>query len=148
MTKSALSIAFSAGLFLVLIWMAWEAANFQELASYFPFYISLIAIVLIVVDLITQLRKVRKKEVDDKDEISKKETGAVIKYILWFVGYLLMMLLIGFLIGTSVFLLLFLLLETKLKLIKAVPITALTIAVILLLGRIMSLEWPSGMIGI
>lgn len=148
MTKTTLSIAFSIGLFFVLIWMAWEAASFQQLASYFPLYISLFAIVLIVIDTITQIRKAKKKKDGEEDKINKNMTASVIKYILWFTGYLVIMLLIGFLMGTSIFLILFLMLETKYKIIKTIIITALTIMIIIILGYVMGLEWPAGIIAI
>ena len=149
MTKPKLSIAFSTAILLVLIWMAWEAANFQELASYFPLYISLFAIVLVSIDLIKQIRNLVVSDSDgENSEINRKEALAVVKYILWFFGYFILIITIGFLVGTTVFLLLFLILETKFKIVKAVITTAITLAVILALGEIMGLRWIVGIFGI
>lgn len=147
MTKSQYSLMFSVGVLLVMIWMAWEASSFVKIASYFPLYIALFAIVLILVDLTNQIIKMSRKK-DSEKKVSKKTAGSVFRYILWFVGYLLLMLLIGFLIGTSIFLFLFLMIESKMKIAKVLMIIALTIMAIMIFGYVMDLRWPIGVFGI
>ena len=146
MTKSKYSLLFSISVFLVLIWMAWEATRFQKIASYFPLYIALFAIVLIVINLIMQIKDMI-KNTDDEEKLTMQMTIPVIKYILWFVGYLVLMLFVGFLIGTVIFLFLFLVIESRIKLFTSIFIVAVTIAAVIHLGRVMDLKWPTGMIG-
>ena len=144
MSKSAYSMLFSVCILFLFSWTAWQAAGFKKLASYFPLYISLIAIVLAVIQVIIEIRKYKANTAHEEQEQSG--FGNVIQYIAWFVGYSVVIFILGFIIATGVFLVLFLKLETKYSWLKTALSTAVTIILLLLFGELMNLYWPTGLL--
>lgn len=143
MNKHLYSIAFSCFVFILFVWMAWEAASFQKLASYFPFYISLVGILVCLVDIFLQIKRYRIQRTTRTETLTKYNIDTV-KYILWIASFPILILLIGFIPGTVVFLFAFFTFETKWKLLRTCISIAIVIVVLVSLGNIMNFYWPSG----
>lgn len=139
MSKGVLSIVFSFSILLLFILMAIEAHGFQKLARYFPFYISLCGVVLASVLVFIDLTKLRKT----KERIIN---FIAIKYIVYIVAYFAAIMIVGFMAATVLFLLVFLLVESKFKIWSAVLSVAITLGFLNLFGYYLNLEWYSGIL--
>lgn len=141
-------LLFSIGLFLFFGWMAWEAASFTEKARYFPYYISITATVLTFFNVLINIRVLLKQKAQAAEVIREQEdeeiSEPVLRYILWVVGFIVVIILIGFLPATVLFLLTFLYIETGYGILKAFVGTAAALTFILLFSSYMTIYWPSG----
>lgn len=157
MTKQAYSLLFSVGLLLLFSYAAWEATNFNELARFFPLYISLAAVLLtfiLVLQSMVAFMKARKvqqrsagKAGQEKQE-QQEEKESVLRYMLWFIGYVAIIYVFGFMAATILFLFAFLRIETKYNLTKTVISIAIVYGLIQLFSSVMTLYWPEGVIPI
>ncbi|WP_096187176.1 tripartite tricarboxylate transporter TctB family protein [Evansella halocellulosilytica] len=140
-SKSKVHIAFTALLTLLFLWFAMEATSFSDRARFFPLYISLIAIFFVVLELAVGIfRTVRKKA--DSDPFHPNLTEAL-TYILWILFLLILIYLVGFKVGSIVFLGAFLYFVTKLKWWKVLAAVLITFLCLYLFGdHYMNLHWP------
>ncbi|WP_176555724.1 tripartite tricarboxylate transporter TctB family protein [Virgibacillus ndiopensis] len=147
MSKEIKSILFTTFLFIVFCLMAFEANTFADKAKFFPFFVAIgaafLAFVSIVLQTIEIVRSNKENSIDDVGEIKK-----VLKYVLWAVGYIALIYFIGFMLATIVFLLVFLLIESKFRIITTVLSTALVVVGLMLFGNVLNLYWPTGLLGI
>ena len=117
MRQEKLSFVYSIVLFLIFCLAAWQSLSFAELARFFPLYISVAGAVLTLIHIIiSSINIIRNKK--DKKNGESEEVGSVIKYIVWVIGYIILIFFIGFLAATVVFLFAFLLKELNLGLLK------------------------------
>jgi hypothetical protein len=146
MNKERYSLIFSIAVFLLFCLMAWEARGFAELARFFPLYISIGGAVLALADIVFKIIKLTSNK-NQKSEIVHDKPLSVIKYIIWIIGYLVLISLVGFIAATAIFLFAFLLIEAGFKLIKAFISVAVAIVGIISFGNYMTLFWPKGLLG-
>jgi len=146
MNKSKYSLVFTVFLFILFVCLAWQASHFGELARFFPLYISIGGAVLTLAEVVVQLRRVI-KESKDHVETVHDSPWLVLKYLFWVLGYLGVIYIVGFIIGTAVYLLTFLYFETKFSIVKSAFGAAVAVSLLLLFGEVMTLYWPEGMLG-
>lgn len=147
MAKAKYSIYFSLFLTVIFTLAVIDAMTFAKLARFFPLYIAIIAVFFSLLDLIFNIRNyINLKKVKQKED--EEEVDGVGKYILWIVGYIVGIYLLGFIIATLIFLIIFLFFETKFGVIKTALGVGITLAIILSFGNIMNLYWPKGLLGI
>lgn len=142
-----ISLVFSILLLFIFCWTAYEALQFAELARYFPLYVSVLGITLVVIELISSIVK-NIKNPGNKTEFHPQLKEAF-KYILWIVSFLLLIYIVGFKIATAIFLLSFLILESKFKLVKALLSVAAVIFFLIIFGDYyMNLNWPDNLLNL
>lgn len=158
MRKSHYSLLFSFFLFLVFVYAAWEAYSFNELAKFFPFYIAILGVVLtaihVIISIIAFIRENKVFQTEQKSEqkpaqksekkSDEEEEGSVLKYMLWIIGYIGFIYLIGFLSATTLFLLAFLYVESKFSILKTIIAIIITQIVIHVFASSINLYWPEG----
>lgn len=147
MRQQKLSLSFSIFIFIIFCFAAWKSLSFAELARFFPLYISVAGAVLTLVHIIISSINIVRNKQDEKSG-KLEELGSVFKYIVWVIGYIILIFVIGFLPATVVFLFAFLLKESKFGIIKTVIGVALTMSIILLFSNLMNLYWPTGIINV
>jgi small-conductance mechanosensitive channel len=150
MSKEMKSILFTSFLFVIFCLMAFEAHTFADKAKFFPFFVAIGAAFIALVSILLQSvelvkNKKRKEEVDEEETAEVKK---LIKYILWVVGFVALIYVIGFMLATILFLVVFLLVESKFRIHTTLISTALVIGVLVLFGNVMNLYWPTGLLGI
>ncbi|WP_010531848.1 tripartite tricarboxylate transporter TctB family protein [Lentibacillus jeotgali] len=148
MSKEVKSILFTFFLFIIFCYMGWEANSFSDKAKFFPFFVAIGAAVLSFVSLVLQsidlfLRKQKNEHTEDIGEIKR-----VLQYVLWVVGYIALIYVVGLILATILFLLVFLLVESKFRFVTTVFSTVLVIGGLFLISNILNLYWPSGLLGI
>ncbi|WP_462420280.1 tripartite tricarboxylate transporter TctB family protein [Salinicoccus sp. Marseille-QA3877] len=147
MNKALANILFTGFIFL-LFTVAWvEATTFSRLAQFFPLYISMAGSILSLVYLIKTI-------IDYRKETTAEERGEHVlilmpfRYIGWVIGYLIMMYIFGFLISTSIFLFVFLIFESKMKVIESMVSVAIVLVVVSYLSAAINIAWPSSLLGL
>jgi hypothetical protein len=146
MDKEKVSLIFSTLLFLMFSWMAWEAISFKQLARYFPLYIAIGGAILTLIDIFKKIIKLRKQRQESKEPLHEN-LAEVIKYILWFVGYLVVIYVAGLVLATAIFLAAFLLIEAKLSFIKIGISVGSVLIAIMVFDSVMKLYWPRSLLG-
>lgn len=152
MAKPFLSLVFSVVLFLLFCWSAWKAAGFSELAKFFPYYISIAAAILafihVLIGLKTYLVNKQRGHIPEAvgDGDPEENTAPVWRYMVWIIGYIVFIYLIGFLSATVLFLIVFLYFETKFSMIKTAISVVITLSLILIFSKYMTLYWPKGIL--
>jgi hypothetical protein len=144
--KEKCSLLFSVCLFALFCWMAWEAMGFAELARFFPLYISIGGAALTLVDIILRIIKLNANK-NTKSEPVHEHPLSVLKYVIWIIGFLFLIYLLGFLIATTIFLFSFLYIESKFKVVKAFLSVTIAMVAIISFGNVMTLHWPKGLLG-
>jgi flagellar biosynthesis protein FlhB len=159
MTKSKLSLIFSAVLFILFCSMAWTASGFQALASYFPLSLSVIGIFLTLGNMIAESRKLLQHHTQATQEEDQQNDAAwdipvtqsfkiAAFNFLWVLCFFAFIFLFGFLIATAIFLMSFLKKRTDFNWTKIALAVFLTIGLLTVLGDAMDLRFPAGIIGI
>lgn len=146
MNKSLANIIFTGFIFALFTLAALEALTFSRLAQFFPLYISVAGSILSLLYLI----KVIKEHIKITSPEERYEQIAILKplrYIAWIIGYLLMIYVFGILIATAVFLFVFLILESKLKVLTSVLSTAVMLVIITYLSEAINIAWPTNLLG-
>lgn len=149
MTKEMKSILFTSFLFILFCLMALEANTFVDKAKFFPFFVAIGAAFLSFVSIILQTIDFRKGSKDKQsDEEESGELKEVLRYVFWIVGFIALIYIIGLMLATIIFLLVFLLIESKFRVVTTIFSTALVIGGLLLISNILNLYWPTGLLGI
>jgi len=133
---------------LFFIYTAIEATTFRELASYFPLYLSILAIVMMTIEIIRQIISIKKGKEEEKGEVMHPNIGAALKYMGIIILYAVLVYIIGMVIATAIYVFAFLLLIAKMKWWKAALITGILIAAIVTFANVMNLYWPKSLIQI
>ncbi|SFB10295.1 Tripartite tricarboxylate transporter TctB family protein [Lentibacillus halodurans] len=146
MSKEVKSILFTAFLFILFCLMALEANTFTDKAKFFPFFVAIGAAFIAFVSVILQtFEHVKKTKEEEEEAVEMKK---MLKYIFWFVGYGVLIYVLGFMPATILFLLVFLLVESKFRVMTTILSTALVVGVLILFANVMNLYWPAGVLGI
>lgn len=157
MTKPKLSLIFSSVLFILFCAMALEARSFPISAMYFPFYLSLVGILLTFINMIVEYRNLKSTEEDDNDDdddVATFDTPVTHSFkaaslnFLWFVGYFAMIFTVGFIVATIIYLGLFLKKRTDFKLITIILSIIISIGFLIFLQQALDLKSPTGIIGL
>ncbi|MCL7745499.1 tripartite tricarboxylate transporter TctB family protein [Halalkalibacter alkaliphilus] len=143
MKKSHASLLFLVLVFCLFLWMMIQAQTFQETASYFPFYIALLAGILTVVATIKQIVTLKKAK---DEELFHENFMNVLKYVGWIVSYIVLIYVVGFVPASMIYLFVFLLLEARMSILKCLLSTGATAVVIIAMSRFMDLKWPSSLL--
>lgn len=152
MIKSHYSVMFSVFIFLLFLFGAWQAYSFSELAKFFPYYIAIVGAVLALIIVIVSIVSIQKEKegvkqvdsVDSSEQDSDEDGKLTLRYMAWFTGYIVLIYVIGFLAATTLFLILFLYLETKYSVLKILISVIATHTVIYLFSSAINLYWPEG----
>lgn len=156
MTKEKLSIIFSIILFIVFAIMAWSALGFPKLAMYFPLTLAIVGMVATLINIMVEYRNYRNNQTIEPEETNSEEIewdmpvthsfkAASINF-LWFLSYFVLIMIFGFLVATIIFLVLFLKKKTDLNWVKINVATALSIVLLIILGKGIDLKFPPGFI--
>ncbi|MET3699861.1 tripartite tricarboxylate transporter TctB family protein [Bacillus oleivorans] len=141
------SLIFSVFLFLLFSYGALESSSFSKLAKFFPLYIAIagvvLTLILVIVNIVKVVKEKEKKADQSGDQTGEKE-GSNLKYMLWIIGYVFLIWLIGFLAATTLFLILFLHIESKFKTLYIALSLVLTHGVIFVFSNAINLYWPAG----
>ncbi|MBR3120291.1 MULTISPECIES: hypothetical protein [Oceanobacillus] len=147
MNKDYLNLIFSGFLFILFTLAIIEALTFSKLAQFFPLYISIAGSVLTLIYLITEVYKLYKQKVKEGEQI-KISLLAPLRYIGWILGYLVLIYIGGLMLATAIFLILFLILESRMNFIHTgISIIAVLIG-ISLLSSALDIYWPTNLLGL
>jgi hypothetical protein len=141
---------------LVFVWAGWEATSFPSRARIFPQTVAFAALILTGVEVLKALislsrhraaRRLSQGEAAEEGGATLREQ--VVKgapYLLWIIGYYVGIYLVGFVVASGAFVLLFLWRAGRVRWPAATLATAPLLAVLLLLGAAMNLSWPGGLL--
>lgn len=131
-------------------WIAWEAHGFPRLARIFPYTIAVAALTLCLAEVARVLyswwRGKAPPDAADSPGLVK-QLPAALPYLLWIGGYYLAIAMFGFIIASALFVFAFVTIVGKLRWPYAMVGTALLLAGMLLMGDVMNLYWPQGLLG-
>lgn len=146
MNKSLANIIFTAFIFILFTAAALESLTFSRLAQFFPLYISIAGSVLSLIYLIKIIiEHVKQSSPEERHE--QLQILKPLRYIGWILGYLLLIYVFGMLIATAVFLFVFLILESKMKVLSSVLSVAVMLVLITYLSAAINIAWPSSLLG-
>lgn len=148
---------FFAGLLVVVFaYGAYEARDLPLLARVFPYWISLVMLVLAVIQFGVELRRylLRVEDVEadfvdlapDRSLPSQVVFKRAFGYFLWFVGLYVAIWVLGFVIAMTGFLLVFLRYDAELDWLQALELALGGFVFLIAISWIMSLYWPDGLI--
>lgn len=146
MNKNIANIFFTAFIFALFALAALEALTFSRLAQFFPLYISGAGAILSLIYLIKIIIE-HIKGTSPEDRHEQLEILKPLRYIAWIIGYLLMIYVFGMLIATAVFLFIFLIAESKMKVLSSVLSVAVMLVLITYLSAAINIAWPSSLLG-
>ncbi|WP_194165518.1 tripartite tricarboxylate transporter TctB family protein [Oceanobacillus sp. CFH 90083] len=147
MNKDYLNLIFSGFLF-ILFTLAWiEALTFSKLGQFFPLYISIAGSILTFIYLLNQLLIIYKQKKREGNEI-KIPLWQPLKYIGWILGYLLLIYIGGLMAATAIFLILFLIFESKMKFVSAGISVICVLIAVSLLSSALDIYWPTNLLGL
>jgi len=146
MKKDTLNLLFSTFLFLMFTLAIFEALTFSRLAQFFPLYISIAGSVLTLIYLIKQLFELYKQK-EKEGEATKLPILKPLRYIAWIIGYLLLIYIGGLMLATAIFLMVFLIFESKMTFLQ----TSISVVVVLVgvsaLSSALNIYWPTNILG-
>ncbi|WP_158738036.1 tripartite tricarboxylate transporter TctB family protein [Alteribacillus sp. YIM 98480] len=146
MNKEKLNVIFTFSIFIVFVWAAITALTFSRLAQFFPLYVSVAGSILSGFYLFSEIiKRFKQKEKGEKVRVP------IIRpciYIAWVIGYILLIYLIGLLLASTIFLIAFLVVESKFAIFKALYSTGIAVGVIIVLSTLLNISWPQSLIGI
>ncbi len=153
---TAMRFSFSTLLIIIFTWALIEASGFPSQARIFPFVVGSAGLTLALLTLAIDFRRFRVQgsavggDAPSTASTSAYEPGSPIgyvfaragKYLLWMLGYLLLMFTIGLVAAAAVFVTAFLFFEAKVKLryLWIAPIAV--VGLLLTLANAVNLFWP------
>lgn len=143
MNKELLNIFFTAFLVFVFAYAAVDALTFSRLAQFFPLYISSAGALLTSIYLVFTIIQYKKSKGYTPFSFRKP-----LRYIAWFLGFLLTIYVFGLMISTILFLSLFLIIESKMSAIKSMISVGVTIGALLAASHLLGIYWPTNLLGI
>lgn len=151
MLRSREQLIFSALLFALFAFLAFSALSFPPRARLFPLTVSVVSLALIVLDFfLTWRRSVKAKR---NEEVNERQEGGLVSqavkiapYLAWILGLYLAIYLLGFLVASGLFVFSFLVTQAQMRVPFALISAAAVVGGILLLGNVLSLEWPLGLL--
>ncbi|ALA52232.1 tripartite tricarboxylate transporter TctB family protein [Shouchella clausii] len=146
MTKDLLNIGFTSFLMLVFGFAVFGALQFSRLAQFFPLYVSIAGTVCTAIYLVVLIIRYRKENASSSRAVVS--IARPLRYMAWLLGYIAFIYLVGMLIATSLFLVAFLMFESKMPFIK----TALSVAIVLIgisaASSLLGVYWPTNLLGL
>lgn len=121
------------------------ALGFPPRARLFPLTVSVAALLLLAVDLVRT--GLRPGDGFPQSGGLVAQGRAVAPYLLWIVGFYLAIAGLGFVIATGAFVFGFLLTQAKMRWWMALVSAAAVIAGLFVLGALLGIEWPAGLLG-
>ncbi|MCP8616317.1 tripartite tricarboxylate transporter TctB family protein [Salirhabdus salicampi] len=143
MRQNYYSLIFSMFLMLIFLVASWLAYSFNDLAKFFPYTIAIGGAILTFIHVILSIVKMVKGE-NASNEEQHEEEGSVLRYMLWIIGYIGLIYIIGFLTATTLFLAFFLYFESKFSVLKTAISLAIVLSLIHIFANMMNLYWPEG----
>lgn len=142
---------------LVFAYGLYEVRDIPLLARIFPFWISLIALILSLVQLVIEVRRwlapggAYGSDVADnaanKNLPARVVYGRAVYYLSWLLGLYLAIWLIGFVIAMSLFIFTFLRCEAKKTWASSITMSLGSALFLVAVSWIMTLYWPEGWLG-
>lgn len=121
------------------------AFGFSPNGRFFPFFVSGVGILLSLLSLANDLRRIRAEGgLGRFDEAWKARLRVVLVSIAWLLGYIWTVFLLGMIVGSGVFALVFLLVVARAKLLTTVIYTAAIVGALLFLAEYAELVPPVG----
>ncbi|MCP3028744.1 tripartite tricarboxylate transporter TctB family protein [Halobacillus sp. A5] len=144
MTKQTLNLIFTFCIFIVFVWAAVTALTFSRLAQFFPLYVSIAGSIVSGIYLVKEVVKIMKQ----KDQGSHPKVLIVkpIIYTGWIVGYVITISLFGLFIASTIYLIAFLLIESKFTFFKALYSTGIALVIITVLSNLLNIAWPQSVL--
>ncbi|WP_101845166.1 tripartite tricarboxylate transporter TctB family protein [Halobacillus sp. Marseille-P3879] len=144
MTKQTLNLIFTFCIFIVFVWGAFTALTFSRLAQFFPLYVSIAGSIVSGIYLVKEVIKIRKQ----KDQGSHPKVLIIkpIIYTGWIVGYVITISLVGLFIASTIYLISFLLIESKFPFFKALYSTGIALVIITVLSNLLNIAWPQSVL--
>ncbi|GGF28158.1 hypothetical protein GCM10010954_29070 [Halobacillus andaensis] len=144
MNKQTLNVIFTFCIFIVFVWAAVTALTFSRLAQFFPLYVSIAGSIVSGIYLVKEVIKIRKQ----KDQGSHPKVLIIkpIIYTGWIVGYVITISLLGLLIASTIYLIAFLLIESKFTFFKALYSTGIALVIITVLSNLLNIAWPQSVL--
>lgn len=143
MNKAAAQFTFTIIMFLFFIYTLIEAASFKKLAKYFPFYISIIALVMLAIEIIRQIINFKKSS--ESGEVMHPNIKGVIKYTFYLIIYVGLVYLIGIVLASLIYVFVFLYFIAQMKWWQASLTVVILLVFIVQLGKFMNLHWPKSL---
>lgn len=148
--RNYLSLGFGILVMVLFLVTGIVGTGFQRLAMYFPVTVSGLGFLLSAIYVGLHIRTLRKNPtvVTDESKAEEKEFffGSV-RYLAWFVGYIVLIYVAGILISTAVFLGTFLLFEAKMRWWGALISIVSAIVILNIISSVMNLYWPQSLLG-
>ncbi|WP_406944141.1 tripartite tricarboxylate transporter TctB family protein [Halobacillus sp. SY10] len=144
MTKQTLNVIFTFCIFIVFVWAAVTALTFSRLAQFFPLYVSIAGSLVSGIYLVKEVAKIIKQ----KNQGSHPKVLIVkpIVYIGWIVGYVITISLVGLFVASTIYLIAFLLIESKFTFVKALYSTGIALVIITVLSNLLNIAWPQSVL--
>lgn len=161
--RDRLRLGFSLFVLCIFAYAAFDALDFSRRARYMPLYVSVagLALSLLLISLelwwarkaggVTQRREVAIEDLAAQDIFSPEQEYHRLKtttyYLLWMIGYVGLIAVVGLPVASTLFLGLFLYIESRMKLPGIALSIAGMLAGLLTLTYLMNLRWPLSLIG-
>ncbi|MDV2886592.1 tripartite tricarboxylate transporter TctB family protein [Alkalihalophilus pseudofirmus] len=147
MSRLLASTLFSFFLFVFFVLFALEAATFSRLAQFFPYYISITGAVLSFIYTTIQMRELIKQR-ESKEELMTLKIKRPLKYLVWLIGYVVLVYIAGIIVASVLFLAAFLYVESRFSVIKTVMSISVVVTGLMLFSNFMNLYWPNNLLGL
>ena len=149
--RNNLSLGFGILIMVLFLITGIAGTGFQRLAMYFPVTVSSLGFVLSAIFVFLNIRQKIKNPavVTSENETEEKEyfIGSV-RYLAWFVGYIVLIYIAGILIATSLFLGAFLFFEAKMRWWGILISVVAALVVLNVISSVMRLYWPQSLLGL
>lgn len=136
------SILFTSFVLIVVAAALYEAQDFPYLGAIFPMAATIPAVFMAIAQLASEFRAA--PSIPDVE--TRKKTRLAVGYFVSLVAYLFLILLLGFSIATTLFTIAFLWWWVKMRWYYALLYTVIVVVTAQLLGKLLNLYWPEGML--
>lgn len=149
--RNNLSLGFGILIMILFLITGISSTAFQRLAMYFPVTVSILGFILTGTYNALQIRNRIKTPVVFSDENKNEEKDYFVgslRYLAWFVGYIVLIYIAGILISTAVFLGAFLWFEAKMRWWGVLISIFSSLVVLNIISATMKLHWPRNVLGL
>jgi hypothetical protein len=162
--RYAIRLALGVAILAVFVFAAMEAMHYSRLARYMPLYVSAAGIVFSLLSIGVDLWRLRTaralrttaaivapEDFEAPGRLSQGEEMQRIRlamyYLLWVLGYVALIGIVGLPVATAIFLGLFLAIEARMRILGTAVGIGLVLLALLALTRLVNLRWPPSLIG-
>lgn len=146
MNKNLLDLVFTGFLFVIFSLAAVGALEFSRLAQFFPLYVSVAGAVFSGIYLLKQLIQFLRTRTEEEREIISFTKP--LRYIAWFLGYIGLIYVSGLLVATAVFLFTFLIVESKMTVLKTSLSVVAVLGLVSIVSSLLGIYWPQNILGL